>query len=77
MRRPIPCVLEDQEKSRADSDTRTNNVDAAHLLSQHHGEGGERGAADTGNGEELDEAGDVIGLPDYVGFFLDLGEYVV
>ena len=38
-----------------------DDVDAAHLLGDHDGESGESGAADTGDGEELDEALGVVG----------------
>ena len=54
-----------------------DDVDTAHLLGQHDGEGGACRPAHTGNGEKLDEAGDVVGAADDVGFFLDLGVDVV
>lgn len=46
-------------------------------MREHDGEGGEGGAADTRDGEELDEAGYVVGFPNDVGFFLDLRKDVV
>ncbi len=54
-----------------------DDVDAAHLLGQHDCEGGTGRAADTGDGEEFDEAGDVVAAADDVGFFLDLSVDVV
>ena len=54
-----------------------DDVDAAHLLRQHDGEGRQRGAAHARDGEELDKAGHVVGFADDVAFFLDLGENVV
>jgi hypothetical protein len=39
----------------------TDDVDAAHLLSNHHNERGNRRAAHSGNGEKLGEATDVAG----------------
>ena len=53
------------------------DVDAAHLLGEHDSEGGEGGAADAWDGEELDESGDVVAFADDVCFFLDLGVDVV
>ena len=53
------------------------DVDAAHLLGDHDGPGSEGGAADTGDGEELDEAGEVVAVADDFGFFEDLSVDVV
>ena len=47
------------------------------MLREHDGEGGESGAADTRYGEELDEAGYVVGFTDDIRFLLDLREDVV
>ena len=47
------------------------------MLRQHDGEGGEGGAAYTWDGEELDEAGNVVGFTNDIGFFLDLRKDVV
>ena len=54
-----------------------DDVDTAHLLSEHDHERRQSRAADTGDGEELDEAGDVVGVPDDVGLLLDLRVDVV
>ena len=54
-----------------------NNVDTAHLLSQHHSERGAGGTSDTGNSEQFDEAGNVVALANDVGLLLDLGLNVV
>ncbi|KAL9099544.1 MAG: hypothetical protein Q9163_004976, partial [Psora crenata] len=49
-----------------------DDVDAAHLLGQHDGEGCSRRPADARDGEEFDEAGEIITATDDIGFFLDL-----
>lgn len=54
-----------------------DDVDSAHLLGKHDGEGGEGGAADTGDGEQLAEALSVVGLPNDVVLDLELGADVV
>ena len=54
-----------------------DDVDSAHLLRQHNYERGKSRSSYSGNGEEFDEAGDIVTLADDVGFFLDLGEDVV
>lgn len=54
-----------------------NNVDSAHLLGEHDGEGSESSAADTGNGEELLETLGVVGLADDLVLDLKLGADVV
>ena len=41
-----------------------DDVDATHLLGDHDGEGGQGRATDTGNGEELGEACEVIAAAD-------------
>lgn len=53
------------------------NVDTAHLLRQHNGEGSQGGAADTRDCEELDEAGEVVALADDIRLLQDLGVNVV
>lgn len=50
----------------------TNDVDTAHLLGNHDGEGGQGSSADTRNGEELDESCRVVGLADDGGLNLQL-----
>lgn len=54
-----------------------DDVDTAHLLGQHDSEGSARRPAHAGDGEKFDEAGDVVGAADDVGFFLNLGVDVV
>ena len=54
-----------------------DDVDAAHLLGQHDGEGGEGGAAHTRHGEELLEALGVVGLADDLVLDLELRADVV
>ena len=53
-----------------------NNVDTAELLSKHDSEGGERGTADTRDGEELANTGEVVGLSDDLVLDLELGANV-
>ena len=53
------------------------DVYAAHLLREHDCEGGESGAADAGDGEELDETSCVVGFADDVCFLLKLRVDVV
>ena len=47
------------------------------MLGDHDGPGSEGGAPDTGDGEELDEAGEVVAVADDFGFFEDLSVDVV
>ena len=54
-----------------------DDVDAAHLLGEHDDPGGEGGAPDARDGEEFDEAGDVVAVADDGGFFDDLRVDVV
>ena len=54
-----------------------NDVDTAHLLRKHDGERGQGGAADTRNGEQLDESLRVVGLSGDGAFKLDLRVDVV
>jgi len=54
-----------------------DDVDTAHLLGNHDGEGGKGGSADTRNGEELDEPGYVVGLADDAGLNPQLGVNIV
>ena len=54
-----------------------DDVDAAHLLGDHDGEGGEGRSSDTWDGEELDHALDVGCVADDVFLHLDLGVDVV
>ena len=54
-----------------------NDVDTAHLLSQHDHERGESGATDARDREELDETGDIVAFANDVGFFQDLRVDVV
>ena len=62
-----------EDSRRVESD----DVDAAHLLSQHDCEGGASCTSDTGNCEEFDEAGDVIALANNICLLLDLSVDVV
>ena len=55
----------------------SNDVDTAHLLSQHDGERSASRTSDTGNREQFDEASYVVALADDVGLFLDLSVDVV
>lgn len=50
-----------------------DNVDSAHLLRNHDRKGSQVGAAHAGNGEELAEAGGVVGLADDLFLNLELG----
>lgn len=54
-----------------------DDVDAAHLLRDHDRPGRQRGAADPGDGEELDEAGEVVVVPDDGRFLEELRVDVV
>lgn len=54
-----------------------DNVDTAHLLRNHHGERGEGGTTDSGNGEQLHESGDVVTLPNDLLLNFELGMDVV
>ena len=54
-----------------------DDVDTAHLLGQHDSEGSAGRPAHTRNSEEFDEARDIVGAADDVGFFLDLGVDIV
>lgn len=49
-------VLEDSRGVEGD------DVDTAHLLTDHDDEGSERGSANTGDSEQLDETGHVVAL---------------
>ena len=53
------------------------DIDTAHLLGDHDSPGGEGGATHTGDGEELDETGEVVAVADDFGFFEDLRVNVV
>ena len=51
---------------------------SAHLLSNHDSEGSKSGAANSWNCKQLDETGDIVGLPfDQGGFHAQLGKDVV
>ena len=54
-----------------------DDVDTAHLLGQHDGEGSEGGAANTGDGEELTDTAGVVGAADELVLNLELGADVV
>lgn len=54
-----------------------NDVDTAHLLGDHDGEGGEGRTPHTGDGEQLEEADDICGLGDDVSLKLESGVDVV
>lgn len=54
-----------------------DDVDTAELLGQHDSEGSQVGAADTGDGEELGEAGEVVGLAHKLVLDLELSADVV
>lgn len=55
----------------------SNDVDTTHLLGKHDSEGGKSRTADTGNGEQLDKALDVVASSDKGVLNLDLGVDVV
>ena len=54
-----------------------DDVDTAHLLGNHDGESSQVGTADSGDGEELSEAGDVVGLANELLLNLELSGDVV
>lgn len=69
-----PQCLESRE-SRVGEDgggVEGNDVDTAHLLGNHNGERGESCTADTRNGEELDETGEVVVVANHLGLNLEL-----
>ena len=55
----------------------SNDIDTAHLLSQHDGEGSTRCTSDAGNGEKFDEAGNVVALANDICLLLNLRVDVV
>ena len=55
----------------------SDDVDTAHLLSQHDRERSASCTSDTGNREELNEAGDIVALANDIGLLLNLGVDVV
>jgi len=65
------CVFEDGARVKGD------NVDAAHLLGDHHDKDSARGATDARDAKQVDEAGDVVGLADDGRFDGELGVDVV
>ena len=55
----------------------SDDVDTAHLLCQHDGEGSASCTSDTWNGEKFDETCDIIAFANDIGLLLNLGIDVV